>query len=157
MKTDRLLPLANVCSVVLLLLLAFARPALATLGHSASKVASDQKAMKLETSKTETVHGYRIVTLSSADFSVKEFVNPQSGLVFAVSWSGQRPPDIQTLVGFDPAKVGGAKVHRSLRFEHVESPTLVIDFGGLPGAFSGTAVRLDLLPAGVKASEVTVP
>jgi hypothetical protein len=157
MKTDRLLPLANVCPVVLLLLLAFAPPASATLGHSASNVASDQKAMKLERSKTETVHGYRIVTLSSADFSVKEFVNPQSGLVFAVSWSGQRPPDIQTLVGFDPAKVEGAKVYRSLRFEHVESPTLVIDFGGLPGAFSGTAVRLDLLPAGAKASEVTLP
>lgn len=157
MKTDRLLPLANVCSAVLLLLLTFARPASATLGQAESKVASDQKAMKLETSKTETLHGYRVVTLSSANFSVKEFVNPQSGLVFAVSWSGQRPPDIQALVGFDPAKVEGAKVYRSLRFEHVKSPTLMIDFGGLPGAFSGTAIRLDLLPAGVKASEVTLP
>lgn len=157
MKTDRLLPLANVCSAVLLLLLTFARPASATLGQPESKVASDQKAMKLETSKTETLHGYRVVTLSSANFSVKEFVNPQSGLVFALSWSGQRPPDIQALVGFDPAKVEGAKVYRSLRFERVESPTLVVSFGCLPGAFSGTAVRLDLLPAGVKASEVTLP
>jgi len=156
-KTDRLLPLANACSAVLLLLLPFARPASATLGHSASNVGSDQKTMKLETSKTETVHGYRVVALSSTDFFVKEFVNPRSGLVFAVSWSGQRPPDVQTLLGFDPGKVEGAKVSRSLRFEHVESPTLIIDFGGLPGAFSGKAVRLDLLPAGVKASEVTLP
>jgi hypothetical protein len=157
LKRDRLRPLAITCSALLLMLLPVARPTFATLGHPGSDIAADQKAMKLQTSKTQTVHGYRIVMMTSSDFSVKEYVNLQSGAVFGVSWSGQRPPDIRSLLGFDPNTIQGPGVYRSLQIEHIETQTLFLEFGGLPGAYSGRAVRLDLLPAGVKASEVTLP
>ena len=157
MKRDRLRPLAITCSALLLTLLPIARPAFATLGRSGNDIAADQKAMKLETSKTATSHGYRIVTMTSSDFSVKEYVNPQSGAVFGVSWKGTHPPDIATLLGFNPNSMHGPGVYLSLRFDHIETPTLFLEFGGLAGSYTGRAVRLDMMPAGATASEVTLP
>jgi len=143
--------------VLLLLILLWARAACATLGHSETEIGQDEKALKLEKSESGSGHGYKFVRLSSADFSVKEYVNPRTGLIFGVSWTGNRPPNLLFLLGFDPATLNGPGVHRSLRFDNIETSTLILQFGGAGGSYGGRAVRKDLLPPGVPASEVATP
>src|SRR6266487_3895670 len=136
------------------LLSLFAPVASATLGHPESEIARDQKSMQLNASKAVSGRGHRFVSMSSSDFTVKQYVNPQTKLVFGVSWRGSRPPDLGVLLGFDPATVEGPGVYRSLRFTRIETSTLLVEFGGIPGTYAGRVVRLDLLPAGVSAAEV---
>jgi hypothetical protein len=143
--------------VLPILLSLSARVASATLGHPESEIAGDQKSMQLSASRAGRERGYRFVSMSSPDFTVKQYVNPQTKVVFGVTWRGSRPPDFGILLGFDPAKVEGPRVYRSLRFAHIENSTLLLEFGGVPGTYVGRAVRLDLLPAGVSATEVMAP
>jgi hypothetical protein len=83
---------------------------------------------------------------------VREFLN-QSGVVFAVSWSGPVMPDLQRLLGAHYAAYCAglaapthAGLHRSVRFA---SPDLVVESGGHLRAYAGRAYLPALIPAGV--------
>jgi hypothetical protein len=140
-----------------LLITAFAAPLAATLGKPRGDVAQVQKTLGMAESVETAGQGYRFVTLSSPDLKIKEFVNPATGIVFGVSWRGARPPDVKLLLGVDPSNIQGPGVYRSLRVVHIETSTLFLEYGGFGKSYAGRGVRLDLLPAGVAASEVTLP
>jgi hypothetical protein len=88
---------------------------------------------------------------------VREFLN-QSGVVFAVSWSGPVMPDLQPLLGAHYAAycaglaaLNHPGLHRSVR---VASSTLVVESGGHLRAYAGRAYLPALIPAGVTVTDL---
>jgi hypothetical protein len=138
--------------VVLALVFCSALPAAATLGGSAGKLELDRTALHLAAPQVKTVPGYRYEVFPSKDLQVTQFINPATNLVFGVSWRGSRAPDLLVLLGFDPSKIPGA--HITLHYSFVKTPTLIVETGGRMGWYLGRAVRTDLMPAGVKQSQV---
>lgn len=135
-------------------LLCWPDAAQATLGKAEEEVEQDRVALHLEKTKTEIIRGYRRTTLSAKDLGVKEYIDPATKAVFGVAWSGSRMPDVMLLLGFDPAAIHGKGVFRSLRYTRIQTDSVLVELFGRMGAYYGRAVRFDLLPPGVSASEV---
>lgn len=88
---------------------------------------------------------------------VREFLN-QSGIVFAVSWSGPVMPDLRPLLGAHYAAysaglaaVNHPGLHRSVR---VASADLVVESGGHLRAYTGRAYLPALIPAGITVTDL---
>jgi hypothetical protein len=148
-----------------LLLLPF--PAWAALGDNAASVLTDQARMNgtLNSTDNRTYVVHEITTSSGA--KVREFVTP-GGAVFGVAWEGQFPPNFQLLLGayFQQAQQAApqrvatqtqqesAPVHRGRGPMVIETPGLVLYQTGHMRSFHGQAYIPQLVPPGVKASEI---
>ena len=141
------LPLAVACLFV-------STAAMATLGKPEAQIAKVASGLNLKKVETQTSQGYRLDVLSSHDLTVKEYVNPKTKLVFGVAWNGTRMPDLRLLLGFDPATLKGKGAYQPLHYSIVKTPTVLLEMGGRMGLYAGRVIRTDLLPAGVKPSEV---
>ncbi len=141
-------------TILLSLLLCFPDVAVATLGKAEEQIEQDRVAMHLATTRTELIHGYRCTTLFSRDLGLKEYTNPATKVVFGVAWSGSRMPDLLELLGFDPQKIQGKAIYRSLRYTRIQTDSVLVEMGGRMGAYGGRAIRIDLMPRGVQTSEV---
>jgi hypothetical protein len=141
------LPLAVVCLFV-------STTAMATLGKPEDQIAKVASGLKLQKAETQSSHGYRVSVLSSPDLTVKEYVNPKTKLVFGVTWRGTRMPDLELLLGFDPATLKGKGAYQPLHYSTIKTPTVTLEMGGRMGLYAGRVIRTDLLPAGVKPTEV---
>jgi hypothetical protein len=87
---------------------------------------------------------------------VREYVSA-GGVVFAVAWEGQFPPDFQQLLGpyYEQAKQAAAQQQRHGRGPiFVDTPSLVVHQSGHPRSFRGQAYIPQLIPRGVKASDI---
>jgi hypothetical protein len=88
---------------------------------------------------------------------VREYLSP-SGKVFAVSWHGPWPPDLQQLLGSHFEELQRANRSATLRSGRaplsVHTPNLVVEQGGHMRAFVGRAYLPDQLPAGVTAESI---
>ena len=134
----------------------WAGAARAALGSDAASVLADGSSMHVSV-QSEIRELYQVLKISTATgISVSEYLN-SDGIVFAVSWNGPVPPDLQQLLGahFSTytaalATVAHPWIRRSLR---VESSGLVVELGGHLRAYAGRAYLADLIPAGVTAAE----
>jgi hypothetical protein len=132
----------------------------ASLGGDSASVETDRVHMKVNhaarltpsSTGSYTVHE---MTLSTGTF-VRQYVS-QTGVVFAVSWSGPFMPDLRQLLGphFDTMVARQAKQnHASHRYLSQHESDLVVESGGHPRSFVGRAYLPSLLPDGVADKDI---
>jgi hypothetical protein len=130
----------------------------ATLGGSIDSVSSDQSAMKTTRKVMKTsMPAYSIHEIQSDSVNVKEYVS-QDGVVFAITWSGNRHPDFEPLLGaYHPdyqyaeqttPKAGGA------RSRFLQGPRLLVHTWGHPRHLRGRMLDPALVPTGVNLNEI---
>ncbi|MFI4866899.1 MAG: DUF2844 domain-containing protein [Steroidobacterales bacterium] len=94
---------------------------------------------------------------AAAGLTVREFVT-RGGTVFALSWAGPVPPDLQLLLGnyFGAYAAGLAALKSSGRNRsvRVELTDLIVESGGHLRAYSGRAYLPALMPAGVSIADL---
>ena len=108
----------------------------------------------LQQTHLESFPHYRRVTIASKEIVVRQFIDLKTGAVFGVSWQGNRMPELASLLGFNPIAMNGPGVFRSLHVLRIQTSILSLEAMGHVGSYLGRAVRTDLLPAGVSATEV---
>jgi len=145
--------------------------ALATLGGSAQSVAADQQALggTLNTApQAQASGGAQALNQSSANpaYTVQQISIPSGttineyvssdGKVFAVSWRGQRPPDLAQLFGsyFAQYQQAAAAPHRERGHRAIQTQDLVVETGGHMRDLMGRAYIPALVPAGVSVDEI---
>jgi len=140
------------------LLLILPMPAMAALGDNAGSVLADQARMK-GTLRSVDAHTYVMHEITAPTGTVvREYVSP-AGVVFGVAWEGQFPPDLQQLLGpyYQQAQqaASSAQQQRGRRAPVViETPGLVMYQTGHVRSFHGQAYIPQLIPQGVKASDI---
>lgn len=138
--------------------LLFTLPALASLGGDASSVEADRAHMKALTQVNQT-DSYDVHQMqNTAGTMVSEYVSPSSGKVFAVSWQGQFPPDMQQVLGAYFQQYSAALQSQERRYGHrplnIQQPGLVIQTGGHMRAYFGRVYIPAMMPEGVKADAI---
>ena len=96
---------------------------------------------------------FTVLTHTTAEgMKVRQFLSA-TGLVFAVAWDGPVLPDMERLLGgyFPLYQNALQQRKRSVR---VDTPSLVLESGGMMRAFVGRAYLPDQLPAGVPAVDI---
>ncbi len=147
----------NVAAVATALLFAaFQVPAQAALGGTVASVKADAVRMRSEPVATAT-QLYDRHDMVSAGGQVHEFVS-RSGQVFAVTWSGQMPPDLHQILGTyyegyrtAVAAQSGPGAHR---LAAVVLPDLVVHAVARMRAFEGAAYVPSLVPVGFDLAEL---
>jgi hypothetical protein len=138
-----------------LLLLAIAVPAYATLGENVSSIGSDQAHSKAATRSVRTQF-YSVQEMQTpAGTTIRQFVSP-SGTVFGVSWQGSAP-DLQQLLGtYFEQFVSASHNQRSPRGRgiHIDNGDLVIDTGGHMRYVVGRAFLRSKMPSQVSGDEI---
>lgn len=132
-------------------------PAKAALGGDTASVLSDGVALQGAV-RTTSLTGYDIGEIDAAgDLRVREFVG-RDGTVFALSWSGPVPPNLDRLLGQSfgaYATVLAGMSHPGLRRSvRVVLPQLVVESGGHLRAYTGRAYLPALIPAGVSLGDI---
>jgi len=139
--------------LVLLVLLPVA--AMASLGGDAASVERDRALLHSKRHQSTPTASYTVHSLQlPTGTTVKEFLNA-AGTVFAVSWSGPFPPNLQQLFGDSYfQRYRSAALARPGRHPvHMRESDLMVDVNGHTGVFSGHAWLPGLLPAGVAGSD----
>jgi len=132
----------------------YSAPAIAGLGGDVSSVHIDRDAMHGQLNTTSLQH-YDVHQINGEDgMLLREYANGQ-GKIFAVTWQGPVPPDLQKLFGnyFDQYQAAAANsadahpgMHRQLT---ITQPDFVLQVLGRLGAFHGKAYVPSLVPSGV--------
>jgi hypothetical protein len=154
---------AGILLAALLLVLPF--PARAALGDNAASVLTDQARMKGTLRSTDNrTYVLHEITMSSGA-KVREFVTP-GGAVFGIAWEGQFPPNLQQLLGpyYQQAQQAqavqpvtqqdGVPVRKGRGPTVIQTPGLVLYQTGHMRSFHGQAYIPQLVPQGVRASEI---
>jgi hypothetical protein len=142
--------------LLVLLLLMMALPAWAALGDNAASVLADQARMKGSLRSVDAMTYVMHEITAPAGTVVREFVSP-GGAVFGVAWEGQFPPDLEQLLGpyYEQAKqVMQGQQRRGRAPIVIDTPGLVLYQTGHPRSFQGQAYIPQLIPQGVKASDI---
>jgi len=131
-------------------------PAFAALGGDATSVANDVAKMKGQARATAAA-GYTVseITLPSGTV-VREYISP-GAKVFAVTWKGMMPPDLQQTLGtyFEQWKAAAATAPREGHHHlTVRQPDLVVSTGGHMRAWKGVAYVPSLLPPNFPLDEI---
>jgi hypothetical protein len=136
---------------------AIAAPARAALGERADSIAADEAALAAARGQADARPAFRIERLDSPARTVREYVAP-SGVVFAVTWEGLSPPDLDAVLGAYAAPVRGALAqgggHTGRRTRRIEAGGAVVETWGHMRAMHGRAYVPALVPAGVALDEI---
>ena len=136
---------------------AVATPALAGLGGSASSVAADIAALHGQVQSTGFVQ-YDQHQITTRMGVVNEYVT-RDGQVFAITWQGFIPPNLQQLLGGYFGRLQAAAAAQGHRpgmhryFSLVQSDLVVVNMGRMR-SFRGIAYLPALVPAGVSVGEL---
>jgi Protein of unknown function (DUF2844) len=168
----RALLFLNTALVVGAFLIGAPSAAHATLGEPATSVATDAAQMNatagvttahpvpgVPTQNTPASANFTIEQITTADGTVvSEYVGPDAA-VFAVTWRGAMPPDVQTLLGayfkqYRDAADNGAPSPLGLHASSVQAPDVKVETAGHMGFMWGRAYLPARLPAGVTISEI---
>lgn len=140
---------------VALLASSFALPAFAALGGDATSIDADAAKMKGQARAT-AVAGYTVkeITLPSGTV-LREYVSAE-GKVFAVTWQGMTPPDLQQTLGtyFEQFKAAAAAPHAGHHHLSINQPELVLSTGGHMRAMNGKAYVPALLPPNFSVDDI---
>lgn len=144
-------------AAVLAATLALAVPAFASLGGNAASIQADREHMNASVNVTQEAN-YSVHEMQSpSGTQVKEFVAP-SGNVFAVSWQGQFPPQMQQVLGSYFQQYSAALAAQPKHYGHrplnIQQQGLVIQTGGHARDYYGRVYISGMLPAGVKAEDI---
>jgi hypothetical protein len=130
-------------------------PSFAALGGDAASVDADIARMKGQARAT-AVDGYTVkeITLPSGTL-LREYVSAE-GKVFAVTWKGMTPPDLQQTLGtyFQRYSAGAAAPHAGHHHLIIHQSDFVLNVGGHMRAWTGKAYVPQLLPPNFSASEI---
>ena len=146
---------STLCGIAGLLALCLSVPAAATLGEDVRSVAADQAqleaALEITGAAKFSLHQLRL----PSGTVVREYVSP-SGMVFAVTWRGPVPPDLQQVLGrfFDDFAAAVRTQDAGSGARRVQAAGLVAQSGGHMRAFFGRAWLQPMLPRGVLAEEI---
>jgi hypothetical protein len=128
-------------------------PAWAALGGTADSVQADAAALKSQVAARSDVRSasYTVQRLSQDNGTVIDEYLSASGTVFAVHWSGARPPDLSQLLGSYYVEYQAAYAQPQAHSNHVriEGTNLRYSAGGHMRSYWGTAYVPALLPAGL--------
>jgi hypothetical protein len=133
-------------------------PALASLGGNADTVSADTHMLK-GTLATSSLLQYDVQQISTGTLLINEYVT-RSGQVFAVTWQGPTPPNLQQLLGayfprFQAAATAAHQtnpgIHRQLT---ISQSDLVVQASGRLRSFHGIAYLPALVPDGVSLSDL---
>lgn len=155
--SDRTRAATPVCTLVWLIwMAAFCAPAQAALGGAAKDLAAEAARVGSEV-RWLSLPQYVVLEIDTgSSLIVREYVD-RAGLVFAVSWTGPVPPDMQQLLGTHFAQYAAALAafaHPGLeRSVRVATPDLIVEAGGHLRAYSGRAYLPASLPGGVLPDE----
>jgi len=133
-------------------------PARAALGGDAASVDTDVAKMKGQKRATAT-GGYTVseITLPSGTV-LREYVSP-GGKVFAVTWNGMTPPDLQQTLGtyYETVKAAASAArHAGAGHNHltIRQDDLVVISGGHMRSLRGKAYVPSLLPPNFQLDEI---
>ncbi len=136
---------------------AAAVPAFASLGGNVNSVETDRTSMRATDNVTHAGSYDMHEIQSPGGIVVDEYVS-SSGTVFAVTWRGQAPPQMQQVLGSYFAQYSAAVQAQPQHFGHrplnIQEPGLVVQTGGHIGAYYGRAYVPGMLPAGVQADQI---
>lgn len=132
-------------------------PAQAHLGGDPSSVESDRQMLHAQL-RTVPMQQYSVHEISTAaGGEVREYATPQ-GTVFAVTWRGPLPPDLQQLFGtyyqqYQTAVTAHPRpgMHRQVR---VAAGDLIVQSTARPRCFGGQAYVPSLMPVGVSIADL---
>ncbi len=142
--------------------------AVAGLGSGVTSVEADRIAMQNSASPatgstpaTVTAKQTSLSSYTQYEFAlpsgtlVREFVS-NTGVVFAVSWSGPFIPDLQQLLGESNFKSFTTAVREQSERgpQVVKQGSLVVRSSGRMRAFTGSAYLVDQMPSGVKPDDL---
>jgi hypothetical protein len=142
----------------ILALMGWQTPALAALGGDVRSVSSDKEMMQgsLQTTPMQQYDLHEITT--SGGTLIHEYMTRQ-GKVFALTWRGPFPPNLQQLFGSYYTQYQNAAAANALPGNHrmlsVHQPDFVVQAVARMRAYHGTAYIPSLVPAGV--SVATLP
>jgi hypothetical protein len=128
--------------------------ALAGLGGDVQSVSTDRAVMRgqLRSTLMQRYDMHEIRT--DGGTLVREYATPQ-GKVFAVTWSGPLPPNLQQLFGsyfdqYQNAAADSAQLHPGMHRQlSIAQPDFVVQSLGRMRAFHGKAYVPSLVPAGI--------
>ena len=150
----------SICSIFLglvLITVLAGRPATATLGEPAESAGSGRKSLSAANRASVTHPGYTIREYDNGGNMVREYVN-QSGIVFAVAWSGLSHPDLTPLLGSYAGEYREALAktprERGKRHFRVEANRVVVEKWGHMRSVRGRAYIPALFPSGVNSDEI---
>ena len=127
------------------------------LGEPVDSVESDRRALSAVRGRTTAQGSYTIHEIEYNGIAVREYVSP-SGVVFAVTWSGIRHPDLSTLLGSytdQYQKAVRQLSHRpGARRLSVEADGVIVEKWGHVRDLRGRAYAPELIPSGVTADEI---
>jgi uncharacterized protein DUF2844 len=148
MKHRRALELAIAFSLILILDLP---STWAVLGEAASSIETDRVALAGHVKMTTTPL-YTIQEITTSELVVREYASRDR--VFAVAWTGRRPPNLVSLFGsyfqeYQEAATAASSGPRMRGMTHLQGPSVVVETGGHPGDIRGRAYLPSFLPLGV--------
>lgn len=138
--------------LVFLAAAAAAPAARATLGEPASSVAADAARLAASRRPVEVRATHEVEELVSPARTVREYVSP-AGVVFAVTWDGATPPDLETVLGAYARPVRRAVAARTAGPHgapaRIQAGGAVVETWGHMRAVHGRAYVPALVPPGV--------
>lgn len=152
---------AAACACLASCLAGLAMPASAALGDIVSVRAPVVAAS--DTSAAQTLLGGAVRVTQSVDAGgtrLREYSATASGKVFAYTWQGPSAPNLDTLLGRYVAdyQSGAVALHVSgrdgLHAARVDTPSVIVESGGLMRSYVGRAWLPGALPAGVSEGDL---
>jgi hypothetical protein len=147
-------------SLILTLLLA-STAAHATLGEPEASIDNVRRATRMTRSpgirRNAGSATYTVHELKSAGGTIREYVSA-SGVVFAVTWTGHRSPELKTILGnYEGEYRTLARSHRRARGQRglsLSSTRLIATRGGHMRRLSGRFLATHLIPTGVNTNDI---
>ena len=135
-----------------------ALPAWAALGGDTVSILADQGQME-GSRKTIAADSYTVHEIQSENGTIVREYQGADGKVFGVAWHGRFMPDMRQILGsyFDQyaqARQAQSGVRGGRHPITINQPGLVVQMGGHPGWFSGTAYIPQKLPQGMRAEDI---
>ena len=134
-------------------------PAFANLGGDAQTVSTDRAVMRGQLRST-LMQQYDLHEISTDGGTVVHEYVTRQGKVFAITWSGPMPPNLQQLFGsyfeqYRSAAAASAQIHPGMHRQlSIAQPDFVVQSLGRLRAFHGKAYIPSLVPAGVSVANL---
>jgi len=124
----------------------------AALGGNLASVQSDQQAFAATSTQTVSAGGTLYTQTLPNGLIIRQYVDA-AGNVYAVAWEGPVLPDFQRLLGASYASYQQAVLQQQ-RGVHLQTPTLVIESGGMMRSFVGRAFLPGQLPTAISPQSI---
>jgi len=158
MIKERRVTFCFLCLLITTFLFGLPSVAFAILGETKETVENDRQ--KISGSRESQAHGqYSIETINASGLIVHEYV-AQNGTIFAVSWTGNRFPDLNSLLGSYFNEYQKTLLDWRKNVPHRRGPlrlrstNLSVDTGGRRPKLWGRAYVPSFLPSGVTEEEI---